>query len=618
MGIPGRRRQTVVNRHYSVVPCVWAGLAWLASLLLVPQALAQDFIVQSTADVADANPGDGNCAASDRAALDLGLCTLRAAIQEANALGGVHTITLPPGTYKLTIPSGGGFESDAAVGDLDVVGSDVRIYGAGERDTIIDGNKFDHVFEVFSNGRLELCDVTILNGKANGGGGILNLGAVKVCNSTIQSNFSQNSGGGIANLEGAEMVIRDSTISGNSAVGGGGGIMNGGKLTITRTKVTGNIAGPKESGGGVINLPGGSLTITDSTISGNSAGMGGGVLNNGTAIMRRSTVSGNTAHDGAGLANLSQFSITNSTISGNQFSSNQIESSAACSGFDPCIGGGIFNSASGGLEIVNTTINNNHGTCILDENGNNCLEEGGGITNQGNLTIRNSIVSNNLPGNCFLFVKALTSLGHNLESDNSCGFNAVGDLVNTDPHLGPLADNGGPTRTHALLLTSKAINGATSCPNLDQRRASRPVPSQCDIGAYEKVRSYDLSVAMTDNCDTVRLGGLLTYLITATNFSPGAAANVVLSDALPQGLQFVSARASQGSCHTIPGLRGGTTVICDVGTIPPDDSVQLTVLATPLVAGSLTNIGIVASPMRESNPRNNLVRVTTTVLAPGR
>jgi CSLREA domain-containing protein len=334
-------------------------LAWLVSALLLPQGLAKDFIVQSTADVADANPGDGKCATSGRAALDLGLCTLRAAIQEANALGGVHTITLPLGTYKLTISGpGGGGELNAAVGDLDVVGSDVRIHGAGEGVTKIDGNQLEGVFEVFSNGRLELCDVTILNGKANGGGGILNLGAVKVCNSTIQSNFSQTSGGGIANLEGAEMVIRDSTISGNSTVGGGGGIMNGGKLTITRTKVTGNIAAPKESGGGVINLPGGSLTITDSTISGNSAGMGGGVLNNGTAIMRRSTVSGNTAHDGAGLANLSQFSITNSTISGNQFSSNRIESSAACSIFDPCIGGGILNSPLGGLEIVNTTINN--------------------------------------------------------------------------------------------------------------------------------------------------------------------------------------------------------------------------------------------------------------------
>jgi uncharacterized repeat protein (TIGR01451 family) len=255
------------------------------------------------------------------------------------------------------------------------------------------------------------------------------------------------------------------------------------------------------------------------------------------------------------------------------------------------------------------------------DNPNNCLEEGGGITNLGNLTIRNSIVSNNVsdnvPGNCFL-VKALTSLGHNLESDNSCGFSAGGDLVDTNPNLGLLADNGGPTQTHALLLPSKAINAATSCATLDQRGVSRPVASQCDIGAYEKVASYDLSVAMTVNCDTVRLGGLFTYLITATNFSPGAANNVVLSDTLPQGLQFLSARASQGSCRAIPGLRGTLAVICDVGTVPPDGSAQLTVLATPLVAGSLTNIGIVASRMLESNPRNNLVTVTTTVLAPGR
>jgi len=83
----------------------------------------------------------------------------------------------------------------------------------------------------------------------------------------------------------------------------------------------------------------------------------------------------------------------------------------------------------------------------------------------------------------------ITSLGHNLESADPCAFAATGDLSNTNPLLGPLADNGGKTLTLALLPGSPAINAGTNvgCPATDQRGVPRPQFGTCDIGAYEFV-----------------------------------------------------------------------------------------------------------------------------------
>lgn len=85
------------------------------------------------------------------------------------------------------------------------------------------------------------------------------------------------------------------------------------------------------------------------------------------------------------------------------------------------------------------------------------------------------------------------SLGHNIDSDGTCGLTGTGDQPEVDPKLGPLQDNGGPTQTHALLQDSPAIDAADSeeCPTTDQRGAPRPLGIQagsgsvCDVGAFE-------------------------------------------------------------------------------------------------------------------------------------
>jgi hypothetical protein len=227
-------------------------------------------------------------------------------------------------------------------------------------------------------------------------------------------------------------------------------------------------------GGGIFNI--GTLTINRSTISRNGAGLGrigggGGIYNVGTATISKSTISGNRAScsgfpcasQGGGIYNQGYLTISNSTISGN---TSRISGTV----------GGILN---GGVAMIsNSTITGNSWAGI------------GGV-----ITFQNSIVANNAAGNC---ENPVTSDGYNLASDGTCNFNGPGDLNNTDPLLGPLQNNGGPTQTQALLPGSPAIdagnpNGCTDGNghplNTDQRGAARPDKEDtggCDMGAFER------------------------------------------------------------------------------------------------------------------------------------
>jgi CSLREA domain-containing protein len=112
---------------------------WLLAAALPSVAQAAPFTVNSTADAVDAHPDDGVCATAQN------VCTLRAAIQETNALAGADTITLPASMYTLSIP--GPFEDQAATGDLDIT-DDLTLTGAGAANTIIDGGGLDRVFDI--------------------------------------------------------------------------------------------------------------------------------------------------------------------------------------------------------------------------------------------------------------------------------------------------------------------------------------------------------------------------------------------------------------------------------------------------------------------------------------
>jgi hypothetical protein len=249
----------------------------------------------------------------------------------------------------------------------------------------------------------------------------------------------------------------DITISGNDqyrVFQVGSDIDNGAKLTLSNLTVANGVVGV--SGGGILNY--GTLEVSNSTISDNSSGEGGGIYNGqgGTVKVSNSTLSGNSAGNGYG-------------------------------------GGGIYNGGFGTLEVINSTLSGNS------------APEGGGIYDSGAdmVTVSNSTLSDNSAtiggGNCDgVGDGTITNGGYNLDSDTSCGFGTNNNsLSGVDPMLGPLADNGGPTKTHALLEGSPAIDKGNSFEaTTDQRGLPRPIDFMgipdaadgdgSDIGAFER------------------------------------------------------------------------------------------------------------------------------------
>ena len=474
----GRRvRPPLVLASAAVVVAVIA--ATLALVLMPGTAHGANFTVDSEFDDGDADPGDGVCAAP------FGQCSLRTAIEEANALPGDDIITVPAGTFTL-------------IDVLEISGTDkLTIVGAGAGNTIIDGGGFVRVFEVLSFATLEISSLLIANGSSGNGGGIFiaSGGTLAMSNGTVAGNRADR-GGGIRNN--GSLTLTNSTVSGNTATRDGGGLVNGSSATATLTNVTvsGNTA---MEGGGIWNFIG-TVTLTGSTVRDNEAtgGNGGGLLNarpssvgRSSLTLTNSTVSGNTTTGAGGMFNGSYATATlnNTTISGNNATND---------------GGGIANAAAGLLTVLNSTIN-----------GNIAGGGGGGIQHIGeSATLKNSIVAGNTGGNC---VGAVLSLDNNLASDETCNLVPPGDLPGVDPLLGPLANNGGPTQTHALLPDSPAIDAGDdgAAPATDQRGLPRVGTS--DIGAFE-LQGVD---ADGDGFDDIAGGGTDCEDTDATIF-PGA------------------------------------------------------------------------------------------------
>ena len=325
-----------------------------------------------------------------------------------------------------------------------VIDTNLTITGDGPDQTIIQATAAPEtatfrVFDIKASGdNVAISDVVIRHGYPDSGSG---------------------HGGAIQHHEGGTLTVTGSVISDNTA-NCGGGISNsgGGTVTVVKTTVNGNTS-TSCGGGGLINhqnatgAPRNVMMVSDSTVSGNHSGNpGGGIWNGGTLDVTNSTVSGNTAQFGGALYNFSGSgnqnavaSLSSSTVSGNSGTSSK---------------GGLWNNKT--IELKNTVLAGNTAPSSPDCN-------------------------------------SFTSLGHNLIGNNSgCSFTPIiGDLVNVAPLLGSLADNGGPTLTHALLPGSPAIDAGdnAAAPATDQRGEARPVDGDlngvdvADIGAFEFVPS---------------------------------------------------------------------------------------------------------------------------------
>lgn len=466
------------SRHGSLV-------ALLLAMGVVPVAGAATFTVNTAADGVDANLADGICQTAS------GQCSLRAAIQQANASAGADVITLPAAVYNLTIGAQG--EDEAAEGDLDIT-SQIVINGASAGTTIIDGMKNDRVFQVHRGGSATINALTIRNGRANVdgmGGGLSNRGGVVTLNDcNVYRNFGSAYGGGLDNnsfsgvADGnnsmAMMTVNRCSISENIVMGNGGGISNNsGVLIVNDTTIRDNRGGQfadSVQGGGIYNVA-------------SSLNMGGAEIPR--LEVNRSLITGHSVmNDGGGIYHLfGVMTITNSTISDNEAKRN---------------GGGIYianpysTAFPSANRITHTTIANNR--AYANDSSpppHNYGLGGGGIFNGSpsnpNGTVKtyienSMIVANGFGKNCYN-IGQLARQG-NFISDDSCinSGEAPSGATYTPAQigLGELKYNGGPTLTHALLTGSLAIGAAADglCTSVDQRGYARPA-SDCDAGAYE-------------------------------------------------------------------------------------------------------------------------------------
>ena len=475
------------------------------------------------------------------------------------------------------------------------------------------------------------------NQSGTNGGGLSNFATLTVRDSRIQNNLAVSGGGGLRNDIGT-LTLEQSVVTSNrstGAAGRGGGIANHAAaghatLTIVGGEITNNLS-EGVGGAGVDNAASSgrtaTVTITGAIISGNVAsgpdhtrGLGGGIQNSFfrgvlTGVARvtvdRTVISDNSAVNGGGISsgfdlggsNELHLNITRSEIGGN---------TAVGTGFQVGNGGGVY-GLGGTIVISNSTISGNEALGT----GHPISGLGGGVMNAalngttGDLTVLYSTITGNTaaalgggvlatPFNgfavtsigstivafnsspsgagCGVIASAITSQGSNVESGNTCAFGHPSDKVDTNPLLGPLAANGGPTRTHALLPGSPAIDAGdlVACTTppvgaVDQRgQQPRPTGLGCDAGAYESawaasVLTLNTSFGLSDGTKgtgrfALLADGIMVDATGGTGFwwipRPGVLA--IVTDATPRVLWVALFTSPSTVSGRVFGLDGST------------------------------------------------------------
>jgi CSLREA domain-containing protein len=413
-----------------------------------------------------ADTDDGSCDVAD--------CSLREAIGAANSTAGDDTI------YFVIPKNDLGYDLAAdrytitltsALPDLD---SDMSMLGPGAKRLTVTRGAVDpfRIFKINSDANVSIVGLTISGGLADQGGGIRNAGTLSITGSVIRDNLTPNGS--------------DDCFTANKNGGDGGGIFNVGDLTIDSSLLIGNRTGrggnvssrnsdcyaPGNGGnGGAISNPYGTLKIRNSTFSGNRTG------DSGSSTFIGDGMGGN----GAAIFNGGSLSISNTTITANRLGS-----------FYGI--GSVFNVSSTAVELTSSIVANNIGNTPAND------------------------LNGNFKGD------------HNLVGSSSGALTGAHNIFGVDPKLGPLAENGGPTMTHALLCGSPAIDaGVASALDFDQRgegfartfddpTATNAVDGDgTDIGSFElalvcnsaPVAEYDSYSTDEDTTLTVAVPGVL-------------------------------------------------------------------------------------------------------------
>lgn len=491
----------------------------LFCLLFQAQTFAATYVVTTNTDPDNTQ---GSCAAN-------GACTLRQAINTANAVAGDdvinfaaglsgQTILLTPALMQLSITSnitinalavtnvsvsGGGRVRVFFIGSAVVVMTGFRITGGNGsgssggaiqnignltlNNMVVQANTATNIlgggiYTVGTGNRLTINGGSILGNSARDGGGIYgDNGIINLTNVTVSGNTAVSNGGGIYTI-GGTLNITGGSVTGNTATNrfGGGIYTNGTTVTVTNASITNNHADNSSNGiGGGMTILIGSSTITNSIVSGNTAQRrGGGIyFSGGTHSITGTTLSGNSAGSGTAANNFfgggglvnegANVNISNSTVSRNT------------SGCD-CGGGGITTFALGTTNLRNVTIANNTASAGPGGGINSIVGTiAPGTNNLGNTVVADNTASTNPDVN-----GAIVSQGFNLVRmrGTSTGY-VVSDLPDgSNPRLEALGNNGGLTQTHRLLAGSAAIDKGSNALAVNQSNGAALTTDQRGTG----------------------------------------------------------------------------------------------------------------------------------------
>ena len=484
-----------------------------------------------------------------------GETTLREAIEAANSNPGVDIITFSP-----TLTASGSATLMITRGDV-VIDDPVSILGPGREMLTVTAQGNSRIFDITTTaGDVTIQDLTLTGGQTPAG----------------------ESGGAIRSATSGTLSILSSTISGSSAGKDGGAIFSQGGLSIVNSTVAGNTA--TNGGGGIAQRDTtGVAEITASTLSGNNAAFGGAFMNlNATASIVNSTVSGNsTTSLGGGIVNVSDepgneahLLILQSTITQNITGA----------------GGAVHSGTQRGATFAEIKIGN---TLVVQQVAGN------------NVTLFNQANSSGA---------TVTSLGHNLVDGNSIPLNATGDRTDISGSVVEtvLQDNGGSTKTHALLAGSPAIDAGDSSLvpmniSTDQRGRVRIVGSSVDSGAFEfgTATPSTLSIAATSASKNEGNTGTTSFTFTVTRSGSDLSGTTIVSYAvigsganpatamdfagntLPTGSVVLAANETS-KVITIP-VQGDTTVESHEGfTVTLSNPIGSTI-STATAFGTITN-----------------------------
>ncbi len=543
----------------------------LATIVALFPAAGRAFVytVNTTTDSGDINTADGLC-------LDAAnLCSLRAAIQQANAWPGSDTIVLDGSSYPLTIA--GANEEATLSGDLDIT-DDTVIEGNGS--TIDASGLGDRIFDIRAGNTVAISYLTLRGGNATNGGGIQNAGQLTLDDVTIDNNHASLNGGGLYQTDlNASLEMTRASVINNSTDGSGGGLsLQQGAVKLYFCRINSNLA--LQNGGGLSINGGVVATIEDCLVDGNTAdstafGQGGGISNFGALTVRRSTISNNiTRFRGAGIyvdgpatapsASAAALTLINSTLQGNQV--------LASTG----TGGGLYVSlarrtdGSDAVVLQHSTITAN--TAISNQGVNIAVDPETIGPNQGFATLEDSIVVSPAIGtsSCQDAAAHLTSGNYNIDNDNSCNLIAANDQAGITSSVlsgTTTTANGGPTPSISPAGVALLPVNTGRCPATDQRGFPRLTAAggSCAIGAVEPLAAggpyADLTVvSILASPPQVLAGTPLNYLITIRNNGPDATVgNVTLTNQIG---------AAAATTHALGPLAVNASATLNLATTP--------------------------------------------------